>query len=103
MLDHIKLHHLVDKAQEKLALKAGLTNDPLGASRAWREALGPSYVLSTRLERAYSLLRDPEIQLDPSTNNLVSSREGMTLAADAFSVICHRGDKVAHPVAAPRT
>lgn len=103
MLDRIKLRHLLDKAQEKLALTVGLANNRFRPSWAWREALGPSDVLSARLGKARSLLYDPKIQLDTSTKNLLLSTEGMALVADVSSLIRDRGDKIAHPAAVPHT
>ena len=103
MLDRIKLRHLLNKGQEMLAIAVGLTNSTFGASFAWREALGPSDDLSTRLAAARALLNGPGISLDQPTRAFVSSPEGLSLAVEAKSSIRLRGDKVAHPVTVPRT
>jgi hypothetical protein len=102
MLDRIKLRHLLNKGQEMLALAAGLTQDPFGASLVWREALGISDDSSARLERARALLYTPGIQLDRSTQTFVSGNDGMRLVIEANSLIRQRGDRVAHPVTVPR-
>lgn len=103
MLDRIKLRHLLNKGQEMLAIAVGLTNVPFGASLAWREALGSSEDLSTRLAEAHALLDRPGVTLDQATREFVSSSEGLSLVAEAKSSIRVRGDKVAHPVTVPRT
>jgi len=58
MLDRIKLHHLLNKAQEMLAVATGLTQDGFGASLVWREALGSLDNLSTRLTLACAILHN---------------------------------------------
>jgi hypothetical protein len=103
MLDRIKLRHLLNKGQEMLAIAVGLTNVPFGASLAWREALGSSEDLSTRLAEARMLLDRPGVTLDEPTRAFVSSSEGLSLVAEAKSSIRVGGDKVAHPVTVPRT
>ena len=103
MLDRIKLRHLLNRAQEMLAIAVGLTNSPFGASLAWREALGSAEDLPTRLEEARALLGRPGISLDRPTLAFVSSPEGLRLAVEAKSSIRLRGDRVAHPVAVART
>ena len=102
MLDRIKLRHLLNKAQEMLALAAGLTQEPFGASLFWREALGTPDDTSARLTQARALLCAPGIQLDRSTERFVSSDDGMRLVVEANSPIRQRGDRVAHPVSVPR-
>ncbi|KZP32672.1 hypothetical protein FIBSPDRAFT_774645 [Athelia psychrophila] len=100
-LDRITIRQLIDKAQGNLAVQAGLTDGNRGgASRAWKDALGPSLELPERLEKARSLLRSPNIQLDSRTTKFLSSTEGMKLVAEAHSSIFRsRGDETA-PVAA---
>jgi hypothetical protein len=98
MLDRIKLRHLLNKAQEMLAIAAGLTQDAFGASLAWREALGFSDDLSARLTRARDLLHNSGVELDPPTQAFISCTEGMSLVVEARSLIRQRGDKVAHPI-----
>jgi hypothetical protein len=102
MLDRIKLRHLLNKAQEMLAISVGLTNDSFGASLAWREALGTSDELSTRLTVARALFNRPGISLDHPTQAFLSSPEGLTLVVEARSSIRVRGDKVAHPLVVTR-
>ena len=103
MLDRIKLRHLLNKAQEMLAISVGLTNDSFGASLAWREALGTSDELSTRLTVARTLIDRPGISLDHPTRAFLSSPEGLTLVVEARSSIRLRGNKVAHPLVVTRT
>jgi len=103
MLDRIKLRHLLNRGQEMLAVAVGLTNGSFGASFAWREALGPSDDLPTRLAEARALLDRPGISLDQRTRAFVSSPEGLILVVEARSSIRLRGDRVAHPVTVPRT
>jgi hypothetical protein len=98
MLDRIKLRHLLNRGQEILAVAAGLTNSSFGASWAWREALGSSDDLPTRLTEARALFDRPGISLNQSTRAFLSSPEGLTLVVEAKSPIRHRGDRVAHPV-----
>lgn len=81
----------------------GLTNNSFGASLAWREALGSSDNLSTRLVEARALLDRPGISLDEPTQAFVSSPEGLSLVVEARSSIRLRGDRVAHPVTIART
>jgi len=102
MLDRIKLRHLLNKAQEMLAIAAGLTQDAFGASLAWREALGSSDDFSTRLARARDLLHNSVVKLDPPTQTFISCPEGMSLVVEARSLIRQRGDKVAHPITITR-
>ena len=97
MLDRIKLRHLLNKAQEILAIATGLTQDKFGASLAWREALGSSDDLSTRLTLARTLLDKPGIKLDQRTQTFISLDQGLRLVVEAKSPIRQRGDKVAHP------
>ena len=97
MLDRIKLRHLLNKAQEMLAIAARLTQDGFGASLAWREALGPSDDLSTRLTLARALLRDSGIELDQRTQTFISLDHGLSLVVEAKSPIRQRGNGVAHP------
>lgn len=97
MLDRIKLRHLLSRAQEKLAIATGLADSNRGASLAWREALGPSDDLSTRLAIARNLLHQPGIELDQPAQTFVASPEGLRLVVEARSSIRLRGDKVAHP------
>ncbi len=97
MLDRIKLRHLLSRAQEKLAIATVLTDSNHGASLAWREALGPSDDLSTRLAIARNLLRQPGIELDQPTQTFIASPDGLRLVVEARSSIRLRGDKVAHP------
>jgi len=99
MLDRIKLRHLLNTAQQVLAVAAGLTQDDFGASLAWREALGSSGDLSTRLTLAHALLHIPGIrlELDQPTQTFISLDQGLSLVVEAKSLICHRGDRVVHP------
>ena len=103
MLDRIKLRHLLNKAQEMLAIAVELTNNSFGASLAWREALGSSDDLPTRLAEARTLFDRPGISLDQATRAFVSSPEGLSLVVEAKSSIRLRGDRVAHPVTVTRT
>lgn len=103
MLDRIKLRHLLNRGQEMLAVAVGLTNSTFGASFAWREALGPSDDLPTRLAEARTLLDRPGISLDQPTRAFVSLPEGLSLVVEAKSSIRLRGDRVAHPATVPRT
>ena len=74
MLDRIKLRHLLDKAQEILAVATGLTTQgEFGASLAWRVALGSSDDLSTRMTLARALLHKPGIKLDQRTQTFAST------------------------------
>jgi len=102
MLDRIKLRHLLNKAQEMLAVAVGLTHDPFGASLAWREALGSSDDLPTRLTRARTLLHHSGINLDQPTRTFISLPDGLSLVVEAKSLIRQRGDRVAHPMAITR-
>jgi hypothetical protein len=102
MLDRIKLRHLLNRGQEMLAIAVGLTNSSFGASFAWREALGPSDDLSTRLVEARAFFNRPGVSLDESTQAFVSLPEGLSLVIEAKSSIRLRGDRVAHPVTVPR-
>src|SRR5882762_6667853 len=102
MLDRIKLRHLLNKAQEMLALAAGLTREPFGASLSWREALGTPDDSSARLTQARALLRAPGIQLDQPTERFVSRDDGMCLVVETNSHIRQRGDRVAHLISVPR-
>jgi hypothetical protein len=97
MLDRIKLCHLLNKAQEMLAIAAKLTQDNFGASLAWREALGSSDELSTRLTLAHALLRNSGIELDQRTQTFISLDHGLSLVVEAKSLIRQRGDGVTHP------
>ncbi|KIL55429.1 hypothetical protein M378DRAFT_182237 [Amanita muscaria Koide BX008] len=97
MLDRIKLRHLLNKAQEMLAIATGLRQHDFGASLAWREALGSSDDLSTRLTLARALLHNPGIQLDQRTQTFISLDPGLILVVEAKSLIRQRGDRVAHP------
>ena len=97
MLDRIKLRHLLSRAQEKLAIATALTDSNHGASLAWREALGPSDDLSTRLAITRNLLRQPGIELDQPTQTFIASPKGLRLVVEARSFIRLHGDKVAHP------
>ena len=97
MLDRIKLRHLLNRAQEMLAIAARLTQDRFGASLAWREALQSSDDLSTRLTLARALLHNPGITLDQPTQTFVSLEHGLSLVVEAKSLIRQRGDGVAHP------
>ena len=97
MLDRIKLRHLLNKAQEMLAVAAGLTQDGFGASLAWREALGSSDNMSTRLTLARAILHNPRIKLDQPTQTFISLTQGLSLVVEAKSLIRQRGDRVAHP------
>jgi hypothetical protein len=97
LLDRIKLRHLLSRAQEKLAIATALTDSNHGASLAWREALGPSDDLSTRLAITRNLLRQPGIELDQPTQTFIASPKGLRLVVEARSFIRLRGDKVAHP------
>jgi hypothetical protein len=103
MLDRIKLRHLLNRGQEMLAVAVGLTDKPFGASLAWREALGSSDDLPTRLAQARALFDRPGISLDQPTRAFVSSPEGLSLVVEARSSIRLRGDRVAHPVTDTRT
>lgn len=102
MVDRIKLRHLLDRAQGVLAVKVGLTFVNFGASRIWRDAFGPSLVLSRRLAQARALFQSPNVTLDARTQAFLSSPEGMTLVAEASSNIRSRGDQIAHPRNTPR-
>ena len=102
MLDRIKLRHLLNRGQEMLAVAAGLTNISFGASFAWREALGTSDDLPTRLAAARALFDGPGISLDQPTRAFLSSFEGLSLVVEAKSSIRLRGDRVAHPATVPR-
>jgi hypothetical protein len=102
MLDRIKLRHLLNKAQEMLAVAVGLTNSSFGASLAWREALGSSDDLPTRLAEARALFDHPGVSLDQPTRAFVSSLDGLSLVVEAKSSIRLRGDRVAHPGTVPR-
>jgi hypothetical protein len=102
MLDRIKLRHLLNKAQEMLALAAGLTQEPFGASLSWREALGTPDDSSARMTQARALLRAPGVRLDQPTERFVSNDDGMRLIVEAISPIRQRGDRVAHPISVPR-
>ena len=97
MLDRIKLRHLLNKAQEMLAIATGLSQGDFGASLAWREALGSSDDLSTRLTLARALLHKPGIKLDQHTQTFISLDQGLRLVVEANSLIRQRGDRVAHP------
>lgn len=98
MLDRIKLRHLLDKAQEMLAVATGLTTQgEFGASLAWRVALGSSDDLSTRMTLARALLHKPGIKLDQRTQTFISLDQGLSLVVEAKSLIRKRGDRVAHP------
>jgi len=97
MLDRIKLHHLLNKAQEMLAVATGLTQDGFGASLAWREALGSSDNMSTRLTLARAILHNPRIKLDQPTQTFISLTQGLSLVVEAKSLIRQRGNRVAHP------
>jgi len=97
MLDRIKLHHLLNTAQQMLAVATGLTQDDFGASLAWREALRSSGNLSTRLTLARALLHIPGIRLDQPMQTFISLDQGLSLVVEAKSLICHRGDRVVHP------
>jgi len=103
MLDRIKLRHLLNKNQEILAVAVGLKNSSFGALFAWREALGPSDDLPTRLVEARALFNHPGVSLDESTQAFISSLEGLSLVVEAKSSIRLCGDRVAHPVTVPRT
>jgi hypothetical protein len=103
MLDRIKLRHLLNRGQEMLAISAGLMKSSFGASFAWREALGTSDDLPTRLAAARALFDGPGISLDQPTRIFLSSPEGLSLVVEAKSSIRLRGDRVAHPVTVPRT
>ena len=103
MLDRIKLRHLLNKAQEMLAIAVGLTVTSFGASLVWREALGSSDDLPTRLTEARALFDRPGINLDHATRAFVSSPEGLSLVVEARSSIRLRGDRIAHPVTVTRT
>ncbi len=87
MLDRIKLRYLLNRGQEMLAVAAELTNSSFGASFAWKEALGPSDDLPTRLAEARALLDHPSISLDQATRAFVSSPEGLSLVVEAKSTI----------------
>lgn len=101
MLDRIKLRHLLNKGQEKLALAANLTRNPFVASLAWREALDSSDDISARLMQAHTLLHADGVQLNQHTQSFILS-EGMRLVVEADSYIRLRGDKAAHPLTAAR-
>jgi hypothetical protein len=70
-----------------LAVATGLTQDDFGASLAWREALGPSDDLSTRLTLARALLHNPGIKLDQPTQTFISLHQGLILVVEAKSLI----------------
>jgi hypothetical protein len=72
MLDRIKLRHLLNKAQEMLAVAA-------------------------RLTLARAILHNPGIKLDQPTQTFISLTQGLSLVVEAKSLIRQRGDRVAHP------
>lgn len=96
LLDRIKLRNLLNIAQEKLALAAGLTEMPIGASLIWRDQLGYTQDFATRLTTAYELLNQEHVQLDERTQRFLDSPEGMRLVTEKASEVRERGDKVAH-------
>lgn len=62
---------------------------------AWSDSLP-----SARLQRARSLLGNPNIQLDSRTTKFLSSMEGMNLVAEAHSSIFRSRDDQTDPLAA---
>ena len=69
---------------------------PTGASLVWRDRLGYTEDLSTRLATAHDLLRQGHVQLDDRTRRFRDSPEGMRLVVEKASEIRERGDRVAH-------
>ncbi|KAG9310652.1 hypothetical protein JVU11DRAFT_9232 [Chiua virens] len=102
LLDCIKARHLLTVAQEKLADIAGVGGSGIQENRvrrahAWKEALGPSKVLSDRLAQARHLLDDAPKPLDAKASIFVQSDEGMRLVSEYSSSIRAMGDRAAHP------
>ncbi|KIJ64185.1 hypothetical protein HYDPIDRAFT_112128 [Hydnomerulius pinastri MD-312] len=98
-LDRIKARQLLRAAQEMLAVAIGVSEPRYGAWRAWRDALGPSQVLSERVAKAHQLLCATPVQLNEKTRKFVSSEDGMRLVSEYHdhSPIRAMGNSATHP------
>ncbi|KAH9477765.1 hypothetical protein JR316_0009994 [Psilocybe cubensis] len=82
--DRIRIRNLIDQAQERLAIAAGLEPAP-GESLAltWRLALGPGTNDAVRVERAKELLSGNN--LSPGDIEFISNEEALHHACQSYS------------------